>query len=141
MNYNTVASRFVHAAQVWNREVFGNIFQRKRRLMARINGIQEALENYSSRGLIRLEARLRSELEMVMAQEEILWLQKSRKDWILHRDRNTSFFHRKTITRRRQNRIEAIQNSSGNWLYNETEISSHAIGYFSSLFTSETETH
>ena len=40
--------------------------------MARINGIQVALQNYSSRGLIRLEARLHSELEMVMAQEEVL---------------------------------------------------------------------
>ena len=52
--------------------------------MARINEIQAALENYSSRGLMRLEARLRNELEIVMGQEEILWLQKSRKDQLLH---------------------------------------------------------
>ena len=43
--------------------------------MARINGIQTALENYSSRGLMRLEARLHNKLEMVMGHEEILWLQ------------------------------------------------------------------
>ena len=42
--------------------------------MAQINGIQAALENYSFRGLIQLEAQLRSELEMVMAHEEIIWL-------------------------------------------------------------------
>ena len=65
--------------------------------MARINGIQAALENYSFRRLIQLEARLRSELEMVMAQEEILWLQKSRKDWLLHGDKNTNFFHKKKL--------------------------------------------
>ena len=41
--------------------------------MARINGTQAALENSSSRGLMRLEACLRNELEMVMGQEEILW--------------------------------------------------------------------
>ncbi|KAH9769016.1 reverse transcriptase domain-containing protein [Citrus sinensis] len=74
---------------------------------------------------------------MVMGQEEILWWQKSRKDWIMHGDRNTSFFHKKTIVRKRRNRIEAIQDNSGNWLYNEEEIRNHAVGYFSTLFTSE----
>ena len=101
-SYSDAASNFVKEVKVWNREVFGNIFQRKRVLMARINGIQAALENYSSRGLMHLEAQLRKELEIVMGQEEILWWQKSRKDWIMHGDRNTRFFHQKTIVRRRQ---------------------------------------
>ncbi|KAH9788525.1 reverse transcriptase domain-containing protein [Citrus sinensis] len=128
-SYSDAASNFVKEVKVWNREVFGNIFQRKRVLMARINEIQAALENYSSRGLMRLEAQLRKELETVMGQEEILWWQKSRKDWIMHGDRNTRFFHQKTIVRRRRNRIEAIQDSSGNWLYNEEEIRNHAMGF------------
>ena len=121
-SYSDAASNFVKEVQVWDQEVFGNIFQRKRILMARINGIQAALEKYRSRGLMHLEARLRKELEMVMGQEEILWWQKSRKDWIMHGNMNTSFFHQKTIIRRRRNRIEAIQDNSGNWLYNEEEI-------------------
>ncbi|XP_024042959.1 uncharacterized protein LOC112099735 [Citrus clementina] len=118
-NYSIAASHFVQEVQAWNCDVFGNIFQRKRRLLAWINGIQATLEKYSSRSLMHLEARLRNELETVMSQEEILWLQKSRKDWLLHGDRNTNFFHQKTITRRRRNRIEAIRESSGNWLYDE----------------------
>lgn len=108
--------------------------------MARINGIQASLESYSSRGLVLLEARLRNELEMVMGQEEILWWQKSRKDELLHGDRNTNFFHQKTIARRRRNRIKAIQDTSGNWLYSEEVIRNHAIGYFSSLYKSEAAT-
>ena len=39
----------------------------------------------------------------------------------------------------RENRIEAIQDNSGNWLYNEEEIHSHAVGYFYSLLKSEAE--
>ena len=74
---------------------------------------------------------------MVMVQEEILWLYKSKKDWLLHGDKNTNLFHKKTITWKRQNIIEAIQDNSGNLLYNEEEICSYAIGYFSSLFKSE----
>ena len=46
-SYSDAASTFVKNVKVWNREVFGNIFQRKRILMARINGIQAALEKYS----------------------------------------------------------------------------------------------
>lgn len=74
---------------------------------------------------------------MVLTQEEVLWLQKSRKDWILHGDRNTSLFHQKTMTRRRRNRIEAIQDNSGNWLYDEDAIRRHVVEYFYSLFHSE----
>ena len=115
-------------------------FRENEDLMARINGIQAALENYSSRGLVRLEARLRNELERVMGQEKILWWQKSQKDELLRRDMNTNFFHQKTIVRRRRNRIEAIQDSSGNWIYSEEEIRNHAIGYFSALYKSEAAT-
>ena len=62
---------------------------------------------------------------------------KSRKDWNMLRDKNTNFFHQKTIVCRWRNRIEAIQDNSGNWLYNEEEIRNHAVAYFSSLFKSE----
>ena len=67
-----------------------------------------------------------------------MW-QKSRKDWILHGVRNTTFFHKKTIAHRRRNRIEVIKDNMGNWIYNEKDICSHAIGYFSSLFKSEAQ--
>ena len=36
--------------------------------------------------------------------------------------------------------MEAIQDSSGNWMYSEEEIRNHAIGYFSSLYRSEAAT-
>ena len=68
--YSDATSLFVKKVEVWNREVFRNIFQWKRRLMAQIIGIQVALENYSLRGLMRLKANLRKELEMVMGHEE-----------------------------------------------------------------------
>ena len=136
-HYSAAASHFVQEVQVWNRDVFRNIFQRKRRLMARINGIQATLEKYSSRSLMRLEARLRNELEMMMSQEEILWLQKSQKDWLLHGDRNTNFFHQKTIARKRRNIIKVIRDSSRNCLYDEEDIRRHVVGYFLDLFKSE----
>lgn len=39
-----------------------------------------------------LKSTLRKELEVVLAQKEILWFQKSRRDWISIEDRNTTLF-------------------------------------------------
>ena len=36
-------TRFTQKAQTWNKEVFGNIFVRKRQIMARLLGTQRAL--------------------------------------------------------------------------------------------------
>ena len=55
----------------------------------------------------------------------------------MHGDKNTNFFHQKTIVRRWRNRIETIQDNSRKWLYNGEEICDHAVGYFSFLFKSE----
>jgi len=53
--------KFTEAMKIWNKEVFGNIFQRKARIEARLKGIQKALANGPSRFLIRLEKQLSEE--------------------------------------------------------------------------------
>ena len=83
---------FVDEVSKWNKEHFGNVFHRKRRLLARLGGIQKALENFHSGGLILIENRLKRELNEVLTQEDLLWRQKSRQDRLLHGDRNTTYF-------------------------------------------------
>ena len=73
--------------------MLGNIFWKKKRLLARLGGIQWALEDYYSHGLIDHEKQLRAKLEEVLSQKEIIWLQKSRQDWLCLGDRNTTYFH------------------------------------------------
>ena len=67
-----------------------------------------------------------------------MWLQKSRKDWLAQGDRNTAYFHQKTLARRRRNRITTIQNDNGEWLVDNEIIKQHATSFFSDLYTSET---
>lgn len=86
-------STLAEALQVWNKEVFHNIFRQKRTLLARISGVQVALANNPHRGLLKLEASLRRELDEILAQEELLWYQKSWVNWLKDGDRNTTFFH------------------------------------------------
>lgn len=107
--YSQAASNFTNKVATWNREVFGNIFKRKKELLARMGEIQHALERQPFHSLYHLEANLKKKLEEVLSQKELLWYQKSRRDWITYEDQNTSFFHQKTITRRARNRITAIK--------------------------------
>ncbi|KAH9735416.1 putative ribonuclease H protein [Citrus sinensis] len=86
----------------------------------------------------RLELKLKKELEEILTQEEILWLQKSRKEWLIQGDRNTTYFHQKTLARRRRNRITTIQNANGEWIVDNEIIKQHATAFFSTLYTSET---
>ncbi|KAH9648695.1 reverse transcriptase domain-containing protein [Citrus sinensis] len=118
-------------------QVFGNIFRHKNRLLVKIGGIQRALEKYHSNNLTRLEIQLKKELEAVLTQEEILWYQKSRREWIQFGDRNTTFFHRKTIQGRRRNHIEMIKDDLDNWLLNNDEIKDYAMSFFSKLYSKE----
>lgn len=82
MNYLQSTKHFVEEALLWNSNVFGNIFKRKNRLLARIEGIQHALKTHHSNNLIQLECQLKKELEEVLTQEELLWYQRSRREWI-----------------------------------------------------------
>lgn len=55
----------------WNKVTFGNIFHRKRRLLARLGGIQQAIEVKLTRSLSRLERKLKNELKEVFTHEEL----------------------------------------------------------------------
>jgi len=55
-----------------------NIHYKKKRILARLYGIQEALSNYPSASLLNLENQLHHDLEVVLDQERDLWLLKSR---------------------------------------------------------------
>lgn len=48
--------------------------------------------------------------------------------------RNTEYFYRKTIQRRRINRIETIEYQLGQWLHDERGIKKHVVEFFSGLY-------
>lgn len=96
---------FTEKIKVWNKEVFGDIFWQKKTLYTRIEGVQRILEFRVSPNLLSLESNLKQDLDLVLQQEESLWHQKSRSEWIQLGDLNTSFFHLRTIRRRKRNKI------------------------------------
>lgn len=57
----------------WNMDVFGNIHKKKKRLIARIHGVQNAMAlNFNNR-LIKLDIKLRKELDEVLARRTFLF--------------------------------------------------------------------
>ena len=103
--------------------------------MARLKGAQAALERLQSPNMVALEKQLRDELELILDQEEALWKQKSREEWLELGDRNTKYFHRKTLARRRRNRITALKTTENEWCHNEEELKSEAIKFYKLLFS------
>lgn len=82
---------------------FGNIFAKKKNIMARLNDIHHTLSIRPSNFFLNLENNLLKELDMVLNQEEELWALKSRVNWMIQGDRNTAFYHVSTLVRRKRN--------------------------------------
>ena len=130
---STAISEFIPLAQSWNTEVFGNIFTNKRRLLARLLGIQKAFARHPSSSLLCLQENLSDELNQILNLEEELWAIKARTNWLVSGERNTSYFHISTLTRRSANRINGVKDGVGNWLSNLEDIKAHFVSGFNSL--------
>ncbi|XP_038993416.1 uncharacterized protein LOC120117180 [Hibiscus syriacus] len=118
---------FTHAADSWNKNVFGYIGMKKKIVMARLRGVQKALGQRHSSLLSSLESELLLELERLL-DEELMWRQKSRSDWIHLGDRNTKYFHKKSMLRKQRNKIAAIKLNDGTWCHDEDVLKEEAWG-------------
>jgi len=125
----------------WNREVFGNLYHRKKQLWTRIEGAQNKLAQGHNRFLVKLETRLRKELDEALDQIELHWYQKSRIEAIRDGDRNTRYYHLNTIIRRRVNRIEALQNKNRVWYSEDSSIKEMVRAFFKILYTNDSNTY
>lgn len=90
--------------------------------MVRLDGIQRSLATKPSDSLVESERKLQADLNYVLSQEEELWALKSRVNWMMFSDRNTSFYHVSTLVRRKRNSIKAIMYNEGEWVHDEMAV-------------------
>lgn len=135
-NLGEAIDLFSKNATVWNRNHLGNIFVKKKNIMARLNGIQRAVASKPSNFLLKLEKELVKEFDMILSQEEELWALKSRVNWMIQGDRNTAFYHVSTLVKRKRNQILAIKNVVGEWIYEDSGVKEHIRAGFRDIFTS-----
>ncbi|XP_061370281.1 uncharacterized protein LOC133312998 [Gastrolobium bilobum] len=125
--------------QDWNRNIFGHIGKRKEGLMARIKRIQQQRETHDSIWLQSQEECVQQQLTITMEQEEMLWFQKSRQNWIVDGDRNIRFYHLKAVIRRSQNKILRLKSESNQWITNEHQLQEMGIQFYTKLFTNDSK--
>ncbi|KAI9081491.1 hypothetical protein K1719_036512 [Acacia pycnantha] len=78
IDFNELLNFVQQSLRSWNKEVFGKIEYRKRRILNRLGGIQQGIARHNNPFLFRLEKELEEELMQTLRQEEVLWFQKSR---------------------------------------------------------------
>ena len=127
-------SVFTSKALRWNKDVFGNMFTRKKIIMARLLGVQKALASCPNPFLINLQNKLNDEYNLILQLEEELWAMKARTDWIIHGERNTTYSHMSTLVRRSRNIISSILNDNGEWVHNIEEVKDIFVTYFKKLY-------
>jgi hypothetical protein len=78
-------------------------------------------------------------IEMLLEQEEVHWLQRSRANWLSQGDRNTTFFHNYASARHKKNFIKKLKNDAGSWVEGTESLKPVIFQYFSNLFSSEVQ--
>lgn len=135
--FNILSTVKDHAV-LWNKESFGNIFARKRRILARLEGINRSLAVNPNFFLENLQDTLSKEYQSVLSLEEELWAPKARLDWLNLGDANTKFFHLYVVHRRRSNRILCIKDNMGNWVEDPQGVHDVIVSLFKNLFSVST---
>ncbi|XP_057428997.1 uncharacterized protein LOC130722320 [Lotus japonicus] len=121
----------------WNKLVFGDIFRTKKRLLARMEGIQKKIVQNPNPFLMKLRKRLWTDYETILRSEELYWAQQAKINWLNLGDRNTKFFHQSTIARQQRNKVEALLNEEGEWTYDSVNLKRLIVNYFKSLFSTD----
>lgn len=124
------ASMLASSLNIWNKEVYGNIFKQKRVLLARIRGIQKSLGKHDNPFLLKLEKDLILQYDQIRDVEALFWRQKSRDKWLSDGDRNTKFFHLTTKIRRRRNKIDGLFDDAGIWTEDQNSMKRIAASFF-----------
>jgi hypothetical protein len=101
--------------QAWNAAshaiLVGNV-------LAHLNHLHGTLHDWDKAVLKALKKRLRRAQPnfekavcgvLLLEQEDICWLQRSRANWLQHGDQNTNFFHNSATTRRKKNYIKKFK--------------------------------
>lgn len=125
---NRALSRVMSALQGWSKAKFKNV---NRELDKARKKLIVLLESNADSSEIR---RATDHMNELLHREEMLWLQRSRINWMKEGDRNTRFFHSKAIWRAKKNRIHSLQDADGTVHRTKTAMENLATDYFKGLY-------
>lgn len=126
--------KFQQDLKKWNHEVFGCIGKKKKELLGRLSWLDYQRSHHNNR---RLETEYKmtwKEYETVLAQDEIMWFQKSRARWLQYGDCNTRYFHGVTAVRRMKNIYDMLKGDDGAWIKESSQLEYMVTNYYKTLF-------
>ncbi|MCH82272.1 hypothetical protein A2U01_0003073 [Trifolium medium] len=122
----------------WKYQTIDEVMYKKKELTNRINGIQRCLqEGRANGGLRRMECNLQNQLSNILRKEELMWYQRSRAKWLMDGDRNTKYYHLKTVDRRRKNNILMLKDSNGQWVEDTAQLQQAANEFYMNSFSDD----
>ncbi|XP_019431188.1 PREDICTED: uncharacterized protein LOC109338411 [Lupinus angustifolius] len=122
--------------KIWNINVFGNIHLRVKMASENLEIIQQSISTSGpDHNLLEQEHNAQNELAEALIVEEEFWKEKSRINWQINGDRNTSFFHKITKIRQVFKSMSLLKDGD-KLLTSQQEIATHVENYFKHLFSS-----
>lgn len=102
-----------------------------------IEKLREKLNALQAGQMDRREVRqVEDQMNELLYREEMLWLQRSRINW-LKGDRNTRFFQNKAVWRARKNKILKLRDTDGNIQTAPDALERMATLYFKEMYTKD----
>jgi ribonuclease HI len=117
--------------QQWSKLKFGAV---TKEIEQSRNKLEELMRMNADRNEIRAVTDKMNEL---LYREEMMWMQRSRINWLKEGDKNTKFFHSRAIWRARKNRIKRLKDDAGEWQSDPKVLGDMATSYFRNLFEAD----
>ncbi|XP_073362905.1 uncharacterized protein [Aegilops tauschii subsp. strangulata] len=124
-------SNVAGTSQRWGRSKFGAVRSELRSLRLWLGELRAFPDRV---GPSAEEERIEARMVELCLQEEIIWHQRARVQWLAEGDSNTKFFHRKASARRARNRISELQRTDGTVCTDEQEMANMASNFYSNLY-------
>nr|GMD28272.1 reverse transcriptase [Ipomoea batatas] len=98
-----------------------------------LNVASEALSLWNKNVFGHILKRKRTTLARL--EEELMWFQRSREDWIVSGDRNTKYYHTAVMVRKTRNSVSRLKLATREWTTDNAQLKTHVRDYYISLFT------
>ena len=130
--FNQRTNHLAQALRIWCRK--------KKPLQQELNELEDQIKQIQAKPLADQDNALESSLiiryEQNLTKLTESYMQRAKKNWIKDGDRNTAYFHRAILKRRRRNMIVSIKDENDTILHMPKQISNTFVNYFRHIFSS-----
>ena len=126
-------NQLAQALRIWCRK--------KKPVQQELNELEDQIKQVQDKTMTpqdqALECSLMTRYEQCLTKLTDSYMQRAKKSWIKDGDKNTSYFHRAILKRRRRNMIVSIKDENDIIQHMPKQISNTFVNYFRHIFASD----